>query len=236
MARLARLFVPGCAQHVMARGHNRMAVFTDDVDRQTWLAMLKDVLPRCGVALHAWVLMGNHYHLLLTAKTAADTSSLIQTVGRRYTQWFNTRHGRSGTLWEGRYRSAVVADERYLLVCQRYIDLNPVRAGLAARPEDWWWSSYAHHAGLRTDDFLQDHALYWGLGNTSFERQAAWRALCDEGLSAAQVQTVTASTLSGWALGEVDGVQANRRATAAARGRPFLSPERAAARKTGRAP
>ena len=146
-------------------------------------------------------------------------------MGRRYVQYFNRRHARTGTLWEGRYRSTVLQPERYLLACMVYLDLNPVRAGLVQQPADYAWSSHAHWVGLRNDRWLAPHALYWALGNTPFAREAAYAALVQAGLGASMQTSLTDSALSGWALGDtefLEGLQQQtpRRVTRGAPGRP----------------
>lgn len=201
MARLPRLVLPGLPHHVIHRGHNRQPVFLQDGDRRAWKDSLADALERTRVKLHAYVLMDNHVHLLLTPVEAPDLSKAMQFLGRRYVGGFNAVHGRSGTLWEGRFRAAPVETERYLLACMRYIELNPVRAGIVARAEDHPWSSAAHHLGLRIDPLVSDHALYWDLGNTPFDRQSRYRALLEAPGSGAEQAQITESALKGWALG-----------------------------------
>ena len=198
-----------------------MAVFLDDEDRQRYLGWLLEALREHDIALHAWVLMGNHLHLLWTAPSAAAGSGAMASVARRYAQHFNRRYGRSGTIWEGRYRSTIVTSAGYVLACYRYIDLNPVRAGLVEHPALWPWSSYLHHTGQRVDDFVADHAVYWGLGNTPFERHAAYARWCQHE-PASEVETITQDTLRGWALGGAvpAGVASSRRAVPLPRGRP----------------
>ena len=225
MARLPRLTLPGHLHHVIQRGNNRQPIFVDRQDYETMLALLTESARSCQVAVHAYVLMANHFHLLATPTTAQGLSSMMQAVGRRYVQYFNRRHGRTGTLWEGRYRSTVVQPERYLLSCMVYIDLNPVRAGKAARAADYPWSGHGHWLGLRSERLLTPHALYWGLGNTPFAREAAYAALVDAGIPASEEAAITATVLSGWALGEPNFVQelqlhTPRRVTARSAGRP----------------
>ena len=174
MPRQPRLTVPGYPHHLMARGNNRQAVFMDDLDRRDWLALLRAQAAAHRVAVHAYVLMDNHVHLLVTPQTQDGPSRMMQAIGRLYVRGFNRRHGRTGALWEGRYRSTLIEGERHLLACMAWIDLNPVRAGLVAEPADYPWSSHAHYAGLRGDPMLAPHALYWALGNTPFEREQAY--------------------------------------------------------------
>ncbi|CAN7242921.1 transposase [Acidovorax sp. LjRoot129] len=222
MARLPRLTLPGHLHHVLQRGNNRQPIFVDREDFETMLALLTDNAQRYAVAVHAYVLMGNHFHLLATPSTASGLPQMMQAVGRSYVQYFNRRHGRTGTLWEGRYRSTVLQPERYLLPCMVYLDLNPVRAGLVAQAADYLWSSHAHWLGLRVDRLLTPHALYWALGNTPFAREAAYAAAAQAGISSQEEAALTASALSGWALGEVEFVAELQKHTArrVTRGRP----------------
>jgi putative transposase len=177
------------------------------------------------VAVHAYVLMSNHFHLLLTPETQDGLPQMMQAVGRRYVRYFNTAQGRTGTLWEGRYKSTLIQTDRYLMACMAYIDLNPVRAGLVAQARDYPWSSHAHYIGQKTDRLITPHALYWGLGNTPFSREAAYAELVNAGLSMDQQQMLTKATLSGWALGEPDFVndlqkKTERRVSKVGAGRP----------------
>ena len=159
MARLPRLTLPGYPHHIIQRGNNRQPIFTSAADYQTLLDLLMENAKKFGVAIHAYVLMSNHFHLLVTPETAEALPSMMQALGRRYVRQFNALQSRSGTLWEGRYRSALIQSERYLLNCMVYIDLNPVRAGLVAQPQDYPWSSFGHYAGLRVDRLLSPHPL-----------------------------------------------------------------------------
>jgi len=175
--------------------------------------------------LHAYVLMEDHVHLLATPAGAEGLSRMMQALGRNYVGRFNHRHGRSGTLWEGRFRSGLIEADAWLLPCMRYIELNPVRAGLVAGPADYRWSSARHHLGQGTDALLTDHALFWSLGNTPFDREAAWRAYLGQPVAATEMEQITASCLRGWALGSAGFLQrmtevAGRRVVPAKRGRP----------------
>jgi putative transposase len=154
---------------------------------------------------------------------------MMQAVGRSYVRSFNLQQGRTGTLWEGRYRSTLIQSERYLLTCMAYIDLNPVRAGMVELPEDYPWSSHAHYLGRQTQRLLTPHPLYWALGNTPFAREAAYRELVRSGISVAQQGELTTATLSGWAMGDAQFLaglagQSPRRARPAKAGRPFSHP------------
>lgn len=225
MARLPRLTLPGHLHHVIQRGNNRQPIFVDREDYEMMLRLLAENAPKYEVTVHAYVLMANHFHLLATPATAQGLPQMMQSVGRSYVQYFNRRHGRTGTLWEGRYRSTVLQAERYLLPCMAYLDLNPVRAGEVSRAADYPWSSHGHWLGLRHERLLSPHALYWALGNTPFAREAAYAAVVEAGISPRDQAALTSSALSGWALGDSDFVQAlqahtSRRLTPRTAGRP----------------
>jgi putative transposase len=214
MARLPRLTVPGYPHHIIQRGNNRQPIVAASADYEILLTLLDEHARKAGVAIHAYVLMSNHFHLLATPDTAAGIPQMMQSVGRRYVRHFNRAHGRTGTLWEGRYRSTLIQAERYLLACMAYIDLNPVRAGIAEAAGDYPWSSYSHSVGRRSDRLITPHPIYWELGNTPFAREAAYAALVSSGVSLAQQEAVTDSVLRGWALGEPDYVADLQRRTA----------------------
>ena len=213
MARLPRLTVPGYPHHIIQRGNNRQAIFASGADYEALLSMLEEHSVKSGVAIHAYVLMSNHFHLLATPETAAGIPGMMQAVGRRYVRYFNQRQGRTGTLWEGRYKSTLIQAERYLLACMVYFDLNPVRAGLVGDPGDYPWSSHQHYVGRRSDKLVTPHPLYWDLGNTPFARDAAYADLVRAGVPAPQQHALTDSALRGWALGEADYVADLQRRT-----------------------
>ena len=225
MARLPRLAVPGYPHHIIQRGNNRQAIFASVADFQMLLSLLDENAQKFGVAVHAYVLMDNHFHLLATPATADGLPQLMQAVGRRYVRYFNDRQGRTGTLWEGRYRSTVIDTERYLLACMAYIDLNPVRAGLVREAADYPWSSHAHYVGQRADRLVTPHALFWTLGNTPFSREAAYAALVAQGIAPGQKEALTRAVLGGGALGDESFVanlqkQTSRRILKTKAGRP----------------
>ena len=186
MARLPRLTVTGYPHHVILRGNNRQAIFHTRADRLHMLDLLARQSVENAVQVHAYVLMDNHLHLLVTPQKDGGLPAMMQGVGRSYVRAFNALHGRTGTLWEGRYRSAVIQSDRYLLACMVYIDLNPVRAGMVAQAVDHTWSSHAHYLGQRVDSLITPHPLFWELGNTPFEREAAYAELVQSGLGANQ--------------------------------------------------
>ena len=214
MARLPRLTLPGFAHHIIQRGNNRQAIFSDKADYQELLGLLDENARKSGVAIHAYELMSNHFHLLATPDESQSIPQRMQAVGRRYVRYFNQRQVRTGTLWEGRYRSTLIQSERYLLACMVYIDLNPVRAGLASDAADYPWSSHPHYVGRRYDKLITPHPLYWELGNTPFARDAAYAELVHSGVTEQQQSALTDSTLRGWVLGEPDYVADLQRRTA----------------------
>jgi putative transposase len=228
MARLPRLSLAGQVHHVLQRGNNRQPIFTGAAEHAEMLQLLAHACRGAGVALHAYVLMPNHFHLLLTPPEDGALSHALQAVGRSYVRRFNLAHGRSGTLWEGRYRSTVLQPERYLLPCMAYFDLNPVRTALVQSAADYPWSSHGHYAGLRSEPWLVPAPAYWTLGNTPFAREAAYADMVHEGVTAAQQDALTRSVLGGWALGDEAFVarlqqSAPRRLTRGRPGRPRKS-------------
>lgn len=229
MARLPRLVIPHQPHHIIQRGNNRQTIFKDADDYTIFLRWVRDAAKEFKVAIHAYVLMQNHIHLLASPSDANGMSRMMQWVGRQYVPYFNKKYGRTGTLWEGRFRATVIDSERYFLACSRYIELNPVRSGLVSDATDYQWSSYAHHAGIKSDPMITDHALYWSLGNTPFDREIAYRAIVSEGAPIDEVEAITAATIKGWALGsekfkEQLGKQTTRRIEPGKRGRPARKP------------
>ena len=227
MARLPRLTLPGYPHHVIQRGNNRQPIFVSSGDRQFLLDLLGENAAKFGVDIHAYVLMGNHFHLLATPKQADSLPQMMQAAGRRYVRLFNDSHGRTGTLWEGRYKSTVIQTDQYLLACMAYIDLNPVRAGVVTQAADYPWSSHHYYAGFRADRLITPHPLIWALGNTPFAREMAYSALVAAGITAQQQADLTQSALKGWALGDqgfLDELQkkTTRRVNRTNAGRPVL--------------
>ena len=204
MARQPRLALPGYPHHVIQRGNNRQPIVLDEADRKMLYSLWLEESQRHKVAVNAYVLLDNHFHMLLTPPSDEAMSLMMQSVGRSYVRYFNKRHNRSGTLWEGRYKSSLIDSEAYLLTCMAYIDLNPVRAGVAESAEDFSWSSYKHLAGQNIDKLVTPHALYWGLGNTPFAREAAYAEFVAGGLSAAIQKALTESALKGRVVGRPD--------------------------------
>jgi putative transposase len=213
MARLPRLTVPGYPHHIIQRGNNRQAIFSTATDYELLLSLVDEHARRQQVAIHGYVLMSNHFHLLATPETVEGIPQMMQAVGRRYVRHYNLRQARTGTLWEGRYRSTLIQAERYLLACMVYMDLNPVRAGMVADPSDYPWSSFQHYIGRKADKLITPHPLYWELGNTPFSRDEAYASLVRAGVGENQQRLLTDSTMRGWALGEPDYVADLQRRT-----------------------
>ena len=188
--RRPRLELPGVPLHITQRGVNRAAVFLDDIDCAAYLQALQTAAQDQSVAIHGYVLMTNHVHLLVGSEMSGAVSRMMQATGRRYVRAFNARHGRTGTLWEGRYKSCLVDSERYLLTCLRYIELNPVRAAMVQWPWEHRWSSVHVHLGLRPNSRITPHAAYLALGQDAQERSAAYRALLLEPLASEQVERI----------------------------------------------
>lgn len=177
MARLPRIVVPGQALHLIQRGNNRQPIFFCVDDYYKYLDTLKQSADESGCAIHAYVLMTNHIHLLVTPSTCEGVSQMMQGIGRRYVYYVNSVYQRSGTLWEGRFKSALIDSERYLLACSRYIELNPVRAKIVDGAGDYRWSSYRANALGHKDKLITPHALYKRLGGTNAERLRAYKSL-----------------------------------------------------------
>jgi len=194
------LILPGVAVHVIQRGNNRAACFLGDSDYLVYLAHLRQLSGRYECAVHAYCLMTNHVHLLLTPTTAQACTGLMRDLGQRYVQHFNRQHERSGTLWEGRFRSCIAESARYVLGCYRYIELNPVRAGMVDHPTGYLWSSYAANGGMRSDLLVTPHPEYIALATEAGPRYVAYRALFDERLDPALQQAIRDATNAGYPL------------------------------------
>lgn len=225
MARLPRLALAGQLHHLVLRGNAGQALFADDDDRQRCLDMLREALRLHGVALHGYALLEDSLQLLLTPDSGAGLSTAMQALGRRYVAAFNRRHGRSGTLWEGRYRATVAQPQRHFLPLLTLVEAQPQRLGLTPSALDWRWSSAAHHLGRRRDPLVADHPLFWATGNTPFERELAHRARLEAGLPEPQARSLMDATLKGWALGDAAflaalGAQTERPLQPRPRGRP----------------
>ena len=177
MARRQRFTLIGVPQHVVQRGNNRQACFYAEEDYHFYLECLADAVDKYACAIHAYVLMTNHVHLLVTPSQEYSLSQMMQSVGRRYVRYINTIYKRTGTLWEGRYKASLVQSQRYLLTCQRYIELNPVRAGMTQSPADYAWNSYHRNAKGDESELVSPHEEYLALGSDDASRQYAYREL-----------------------------------------------------------
>jgi putative transposase len=208
MSRPTRLILPAVPLHIIQRGHNRGPCFAGTADYLVYLTLLRQYAVETSCHVHAYVLMTNHVHLLLSTGTRTGPSVLMRRLGQHYVQYFNRRHGRSGTLWEGRFRSCLVDSERYLLVCQRYIELNPVRARMVETPDAYPWSSYRANALGADDPLVTPHLVYIGLGAHDVDRRAAYRHLFFEDLSAELLAEIRRSGNSNRPLGPVSFVDA----------------------------
>lgn len=203
MPRLPRLCPPGLPVHVVQRGHNRQICFATSIDYATYASLLKKAAQRCGVNVHAWALMSNHVHLLVTPVEPDALSSMMQRLNRNYVCYFNQTYQRSGTLWEGRFKSCVVEAADYLLQCYRYIELNPVRAGMVTDPADYPWSSYRSNALGLQSGMLTPHPEYLALANDQEKRLQAYRELFNECVPSQQLQDIRDATKRNMALGSL---------------------------------
>ena len=228
MARPPRLEFPCVPHHVLQRGVNRAACFFGDADRRFYLKCLTDAATRRGCAIHAYVLMNNHVHLLTTPSEPGAIGAMMQDMGRRYVRVVNTLHGRTGTLWEARYKSSVIDSENYLLTCQRYIELNPVRAGMVPHAAAYPWSSHSYYSGERANGLVSEHPVYASLGASAPERRAAYmelfRAMLDERTLARLREAInTDSAFGSEAFLDRLEAQSGRSARVPVRGRPAKS-------------
>jgi putative transposase len=204
MARQPRFDLPGIPQHIVQRGNNRLPCFLDDSDRQRYLHLLREALLDTGCQLHAYVLMDNHVHLLITPPVSGAVARLMQKLGRQYVGQFNGRHRRTGTLWEGRYKSCLVDSRTYVLRCSRYIDLNPIRAHMIDDPAQYPWSSCAALCGQHDNPILSPHPAYTELGAATGERGSVYQTLLREALSDDDLQNIRAYLQQQRALGRDD--------------------------------
>jgi putative transposase len=201
MPRLPRLYAPGCAHHIIQRGNNRTVCFLEEGDRLYFLETLLEASLKHGVSIHAYVLMDNHFHLLASPNTCNSCGRMMQDVGRNYVRYFNDRYARTGTLWEGRYKSTLVDSERYFHTVARYIEMNPVRAKMVAHPAEYRWSSYAANALGKLQTLVRPHRLYLDLGKTTKERQQRYQLLFDQALDPQLLDGLREATNKGWAFG-----------------------------------
>ncbi len=201
MARLPRYVIPGQPQHVILRGNNRAEIFCADDDYLFYLEKLKLACEKHGCSIHAYVLMTNHVHLLITPHGEQSIGKTLQTLGRYYVQYFNYCYRRTGTLFEGRYKATLIDSEAYLLTCMRYIELNPVRAGMVNDPANYPWSSYCYHALGQPNDLVTPHPEYLSLGESEAACQMAYRDLFNFQLSECSLNAIRDATNKAWVLG-----------------------------------
>lgn len=201
MARLPRFVIPGQPQHLIVRGNNRSDIFRVDADYQFYLDKLQLACERHDCKIHAYVLMSNHVHLLVTPQKEEGLSKLMQMLGRYYVQYYNYTYQRTGTLWEGRYKSTLIDSETYLLTCMRYIELNPVRAGMVAHPSEYPWSSYCCNALGQANELVVPHIEFMRLGLSADERQAEYRQLYKHHISETNINDIREATNKAWVLG-----------------------------------
>jgi putative transposase len=202
MARLPRFVIPGQPQHVIQRGNNRQDIFRAQDDYHFYLEKLNAAARKHRCDVHAYVLMTNHVHLLVTPHIENSIGQMMQALGRYYVQYFNHNYKRTGTLWEGRYRATLIDSEHYLLTCMRYIELNPVRADhMADHPCEYPWSSYRYHALGQSNPLVTPHREYKRLGTTDAERQAAYRQLFRARIPQMTLEAIREATNKAWVLG-----------------------------------
>lgn len=201
MPRRARLAIAGIPWHVIHRGHNRSACFHSGRDYRFYLDALRVHAEEHGCAVHAYVLMTNHVHLLLTPERLDSVSLTMKHVAQRHTRHMNRTYGRTGTLWEGRFKSCLAGDERYTLTCYRYIELNPVRAGMVRDPAEYRWSSYRANAGGTVDALIRPHEHYQALGAGDEERRRNYRSLVETGLSPEVLSEIRNATNGNYVYG-----------------------------------
>ena len=225
MARLPRYTIINQPQHIIQRGQNGKRIFRAKQDYQYFHDCLDAAAYNYNLKVHAYALMPDHVHILATPKQEDSISRTIQSIGRNYVQYFNESYGGDGTLWEGRYRATVLDTKPYLLKCCRYIELNPVRAGLTKAPGDYHWSSYASNTGDEPDEMITPHREYLKLGKDDQQRTRAYRALFKKSIDADTAAYITESTLKGWAIGDLKFARrvekrTGRRAVQLPKGRP----------------
>lgn len=201
MSRLPRPVAPLIPLHIIQRGNNRQRCFFGESDYLIYLDLLGHAARRSGCQVHAYVLMTNHVHLLVTPATAEGPATMMKALGERYVRYVNRRYERTGSLWEGRYRSCLVQEDSYLLACQRYIELNPVRAGMVAHPNQYPWSSYRRNAHGETSHVITPHAIYTDLASRPTMRESAYRHLFTDAIPTRVLNKVRRATNGNYAVG-----------------------------------
>jgi putative transposase len=201
MPRRSRIIVPNIPLHIIQRGNNRQPCFFHENDYLSYLDWLKGYAKNSACSIHAYVLMTNHVHLLLTPKKSDSAANLMKRLGQRYVQYINRTYKRTGTLWDGRFRSSIIQQEQYLFACQRYIEMNPVRAGMVKHPGDYRWSSYQVNVQGEKSSLIRPHSLYKKLGRTNAKRQMAYKDLFRDELSSEEIDKIRKATNGNFALG-----------------------------------
>jgi len=219
----------GVPLHIIQRGNNRQSCFFADEDYQFYLEWLKEYSQSAGCSIHAYVLMKNHVHLLLTPQKIESAGNLMKRLGQRYVQYVNRTYKRSGTLWEGRFRSSIIQQQDYLFICQRYIEMNPIRAGIVNYPGEYRWSSYQVNGQGDKSDLITHHVLYQDLAHDDEERQLAYRELFRHELEPGEIDKIRKATNGNFALGssrfaEEISEMLGRRVTPGKAGRPRKKP------------
>ena len=225
MPRRPIIVVPNIPLHIIQRGNNKQVCFFADDDYLFYLQWLEEYALITGCLIHAYVLMTNHVHLLLTPKNRSSAGDLLKRLGQRYVQYVNRTYKRTGTLWEGRYRSCLIQEEKYLLTCQRYIELNPVRAGIVEHPGEFRWSSYRHNGQGEMSTLITPHPLYQSLGETNEQKQSTYRELFRYELENDEIDQIRKATNGNFALGakrfqDEISIMLGRRAFPGKTGRP----------------
>ena len=225
MARLSRLCIAGWPHLLVQQGHNHQPVFRDAADRRLFLDLLKDAAATHGVTIHAYGLLDAEVRMLVTPIAGDSLSRMMQAIGRRYGTSFNRRHGHVGSIWQGRFRTTVIEPERHLLTCMRFVEQGAASpdGGPSLGQRDW--SSADHHVGRRVDPLISDHLQYWSLGNTPFEREAAYGKQLQLALTSVELAEILDAARKGWPLGSLGFLEqlsasTERRLTPLPRGRP----------------
>jgi putative transposase len=207
MPRKLRLFFPDVAAHVVQRGVDRAVCFRSDNDRILYFLHLRELSEKFGCSVHAYCLMTNHVHLLVTPARDESVQAMMKGLGQRYAQYFNRKYERTGPLWDGRYHSCIAESAYYVLACYRYIELNPVRAGMVASPTGYQWSSYRANADGSDDQLTRPHAEYLALGRTAEASRDAYRAMFDKALDPPMLERIRSSTSGGYPLASPEFAQ-----------------------------
>ncbi|MFH0838719.1 MAG: transposase [Candidatus Omnitrophota bacterium] len=201
MPRQPRLIVEGYPHHIILRGNNRSAIFYNDKDRRFFIECLKAAKEKTKSKIYAYCFMTNHVHLFLEPSSKDGIGDMIQSLGRRYVRYINQTYKRTGTLWEGRFKSSLVSKDEYLLACARYIELNPVRAKMVTNPKDYPWSSFGFRADGRPDELLDEDPVYNGLGKTSRERQTNYKEWLKRGIPKEELSLIRNAVQKGGIFG-----------------------------------